>query len=154
VSASINKRSGESPLGDFPEAALHVFQGMLGDVPLNVPLIQAQLRSFVAEREWAQFHSPKNLSMALAAEAGELLEIFQWLTEEESRTLMEHPKRAEAVRHEIADVLVYVLRLADVLGVCLQEVVDEKIRLNAAKYPVALARGNARKYTELRPDSE
>ncbi len=124
------------------------------DAPLNVPLIQAELRAFVAEREWAQFHSPKNLSMALTAEAGELLEIFQWLTEEESRAVMAHPKRAEAVRHEVADVLVYVLRLADVLGISLQAAVDEKLRVNSAKYPVALARGNALKYTELRPDAD
>ena len=136
----------------FRFAAPNIGEGMPDDALLNVSLIQAQLRAFVDERQWTQFHSPKNLSMALSAEAGELLELFQWLTEEQSRAVMESPKTAEAVRHEVADILVYILRLADVLGICLKEAVDEKVRLNASKYPVALSRGNARKYTELHPD--
>jgi dCTP diphosphatase len=105
-----------------------------------------RIRAFAAERDWDRFHSPKNLSMALAAEAGELLEHFQWLTEEQSAAL--DPEKLAQVRHELADVLIYLLRLADKLGVDLLEAADEKIELNALKYPADRVRGDARKYTE------
>lgn len=103
----------------------------------------AQLRDFARERDWDQFHSPKNLAMALAVEAAELLEIFQWLTEEESRTL-EESRRAQA-REEIADVLLYVLRLADRLGIDPLRAAADKIRKNAERYPAEKVRGQARK---------
>jgi NTP pyrophosphatase (non-canonical NTP hydrolase) len=107
-------------------------------------------RAFVNERRWKKFHTPKNLSMALAGEAAELLEIFQWLTSAQSKAVMKHPKKAEAVSHELADVFFYVLRLSDVLGVDLETAFWEKMRHNAEKYPVHLSRGNATKYTELK----
>jgi len=105
------------------------------------------IRAFADARDWAQFHSPKNLAMALTGEVGELVEIFQWLTEEESRRATQDPARAEQVRHELADVLIYLVRLSDVLGVDLDAAVREKLAVNARKYPVETSRGNNRKYT-------
>ncbi|MCI3953808.1 MAG: hypothetical protein K0R53_3308 [Burkholderiales bacterium] len=105
------------------------------------------LRRFAEERDWAQFHSPKNLAAALTVEAAELLEHFQWLTEEQSRNLPAD-KRA-AVSHEIADVLLYLLQIADKLQIDVVAAAREKLALNAAKYPVALVRGTSAKYSEL-----
>jgi NTP pyrophosphatase (non-canonical NTP hydrolase) len=105
------------------------------------------VRQFVSERDWDQFHSPKNLVMALSVEAAELTEHFQWLTEEQSKQLDEQ-KRKE-ISHEMADVLVYLIRLADKLDVDLMAAAAEKIALNAEKYPIDKAKGSMRKYTEL-----
>jgi dCTP diphosphatase len=105
------------------------------------------LREFAAERDWDKFHSPKNLAAALSVEAAELLERFQWLTEDESRTLA--PADLARVRDEMADVLNYLVRLADKLDVNLLDAAREKIKLNAVKYPVDKARGSAKKYTEF-----
>jgi dCTP diphosphatase len=105
------------------------------------------LRQFAKERDWDQFHSPKNLASALSVEAAELLERFQWLTEDESRNLP--PAELARVREEIADVLIYLVRLADKLDVNLLEAARDKMKLNAAKYPADKARGSARKYSEL-----
>ena len=105
------------------------------------------LRRFAAERDWEQFHSPKNLAAALTVEAAELLEHFQWLTEEQSRNLSAD-KRA-AVSHEIADVLLYLLQIADKLQIDVIAAANEKLALNAAKYPVAQARGSSMKYNAL-----
>lgn len=106
------------------------------------------IRTFVAERDWDQFHTPKNLATALSVEAAELLEPFQWLksgdASEMNASLREH------VRLEMADVLVYLVRLADKLDVDLAAAVTEKMALNRAKYPADKARGDARKYTEYR----
>lgn len=105
------------------------------------------LRQFAAERDWDQFHSPKNLASALAVEAAELLERFQWLTEDESRNLS--PADLARVREELADVLNYLVRLADKLDVDLLEAARDKIGKNALKYPAEKARGSARKYSEI-----
>lgn len=105
------------------------------------------LRRFAAERDWDQYHSPKNLAAALVVEAAELLERFQWLTEEESKSLT--GKQLLQVREEMADVLIYLVRLADKLDVDLLEAAREKIEQNARKYPADKARGNSRKYSEL-----
>ncbi len=109
--------------------------------------LREQLRDFAAARDWNQFHSPKNLAMALSAEAGELLEIFQWLTEEQSRSLT--PEAQAAASDEIADVLLYLIRLSDRLGIDPIAAAKRKIAANAEKYPVDKARGTSRKYTEL-----
>ncbi len=108
--------------------------------------LKKRLRLFADERDWDQFHSPKNLSMALIAEAAELIEHFQWLTEEESQTLSTE-KQAE-VEAELADILVYLVRIADKLDVDLLAAVDKKMAINEQKYPIEKARGNAKKYTE------
>jgi NTP pyrophosphatase (non-canonical NTP hydrolase) len=105
------------------------------------------LRDFAAAREWEQFHSPKNLAMALAAEAGELLETFQWLSEAQSRN--PSPETLAAAGEEIADVLLYLIRLCDQLDIDLIAAADRKMLANAARYPVDKARGNSKKYTEL-----
>ena len=116
---------------------------------MDLEKMKAFQREFVEAREWSRYHTPKNVAMALAGEAAELLEIFQWLTPEESARVMSDEKSATAVRHEMADVLNYVVRLADVLGVDLEEAFWEKQRLNEERYPVERARGHARKYTDL-----
>jgi dCTP diphosphatase len=108
--------------------------------------LQQRLREFAAERDWDQFHSPKNLSMALIAEAAELVEHFQWLTEQQSRELPA-VKRAD-VELEMADIFVYLLRLADKLDIDLLAAADRKITMNARKYPADSVRGSAKKYTE------
>lgn len=113
------------------------------DRRMDIDALQQRLAEFAAERDWEQFHSPKNLAMALAGEAGELLEAFQWLTEAQSANLDAAQK--QAVAHELADVLIYLVRLADRLAVDLDAAVSEKMRINAEKYPVALARGSAAK---------
>jgi dCTP diphosphatase len=105
------------------------------------------LRAFAAERDWDQFHSPRNLAAALAVEAAELLEPFQWLTDEQSRELSAEARAA--VEQEMADVLLYLVRLADKLGVDLEQAARAKIELNAEKYPIDRARGSSRKYDEL-----
>ena len=109
--------------------------------------LREQLRDFAAARDWDQFHSPKNLAMALAGEAGELLENFQWLTEEQSRDPA--PEVLAAASEEIADVLLYLVRLSDKLGIDPVAAAHGKMLANAQKYPVEKARGTARKYTEL-----
>lgn len=100
--------------------------------------LEATLRVFAAERNWEQFHSPKNLAMALTGEVGELVELFQWLTEEQSRKIMESEKSATAVKDEIADVLIYSIRLASVLGIDINTAIKEKIVKNGQKYPASL----------------
>jgi len=116
---------------------------------MNTEAIQKKIRQFVEERDWEKYHTPKNLAMALAGECGELLEIFQWLTPEESQELMKDPKKAKQVQHELADIMVYVLRLADKLEISLSDAIDEKLNLNAQKYPVHLSKGSSKKYTDL-----
>lgn len=113
---------------------------------MNLHDIQQKLRKFAEERNWDQFHSPKNLSMALAAEAAELLEIFQWLTEEQSKNIHNSEKDMKAVKEEIADVLIYLVRLADKLDIDIEKEVLAKIALNEKKYPVDLSKDNAVKY--------
>ena len=109
--------------------------------------LREALRKFAAERDWDQFHSPKNLAMALSAEAAELLEVFQWLTEAQSRALT--PEAKAAASEEIADVLLYLIRLGDKLGVDPLAAAQRKLAANELKYPADKARGNAKKYTEL-----
>jgi NTP pyrophosphatase (non-canonical NTP hydrolase) len=111
--------------------------------------LRTRLREFADARDWGQFHTPKNLAMALAGEAGEVLEIFQWLTPEQAMNVMDESERAEHVRQELADVLAYLLRLADVLDVDLLSALSAKIDLNEQRYPVDRARGTAAKYDQL-----
>lgn len=104
------------------------------------------MREFADARDWNQFHSPKNLSMALIAEAAELIEHFQWLTEEQSKSLPAS-KHAE-VEQELADIFLYLIRLADKLNINLLQAAETKMKLNAEKYPADKVRGSAKKYTE------
>ena len=109
--------------------------------------LRTKLRRFAAERDWDQFHSPKNLAMALSVEAAELLEHFQWLSDVESSALS--PETRSKVAEELADVLLYLIRLADKLDVDLVIAASEKLKVNAAKYPADKARGSSKKYSEL-----
>lgn len=105
------------------------------------------LREFAAERDWDQFHSPKNLSIALSIEAAELMEHFQWVKEEDSRQLA--PQVLKKVSEEMADVLLYLLRLADKLDVDIVKAAKDKMQVNREKYPVAKSRGSSKKYSDL-----
>jgi len=113
----------------------------------SIQSLTQRLRDFALARDWAQFHSPKNLASALSVECGELLENFQWLTEEQSRHLSELQKQAVAM--EVADVLIYLLQLCDTLQIDPLRAATEKLSQNERKYPVERARGNSRKYTDL-----
>jgi len=115
--------------------------------PPTLHQIREQLRAFVAERDWDQFHNPKNLAMAMVVEAGELLEHFQWLTAEQAESLSSEA-RAE-VELEIADVLLFLLRLCDRLDIDPLQAAQRKLVLNALKYPVDKARGRSTKYDKL-----
>lgn len=131
--------------GDVPRA----FRRSKVWIVENKDLIELRdkLRDFAADRDWDQFHSPKNLAAALSVEAAELLEHFQWLTDDKSRALADATKHA--VAEEMADVLLYLIRLADKLDVDLVAAAQRKIVVNADKYPVELARGNATKHSKL-----
>jgi len=109
--------------------------------------VKLRLREFAEARDWDQFHSPKNLSMALSAEVAEIVEHFQWLTEEQSKSLS--VDKLSEVGEELADTLIYLVRLADKLDIDLLSVANSKIEINEQKYPVDKAKGNAKKYTEL-----
>ena len=108
--------------------------------------IKKQVRQFVVERDWDQFHSPKNLSMALIVEAAEMVEHFQWLTEEQSCNLA--PDKLAEVELELADIQIYLISLAEKLKLDLVAAAEKKLLLNAQKYPVDKARGNSKKYNE------
>ena len=105
-----------------------------------------RLKAFAQERDWEQFHSPKNLAMALIVEAAELLEHFQWLTPQQSETLPEDKRRE--IELEMADIFIYLMRMCERLDVDLLQVVEDKIKMNAEKYPAEKVRGRAKKYSE------
>lgn len=111
----------------------------------SIEMLRQRVNQFVAERDWNQFHSPKNLAMAMIVEAGEVVEHFQWMTEEQSRQLDSHSR--EQVGQELADTLVYLLRIAEVCGIDLLAATNAKIDLNIQKYPVEKCRGSNAKYT-------
>ncbi len=113
---------------------------------ISLEQLRAAVRAFAAERDWDQFHSPKNLAMALSVEAAELLEHFQWLSESASRDLS--PEQRSEVAAEMADVLIYLVRLADKLDVDLLQAAHAKMAVNDRKYPADQVRGSARKYQE------
>ncbi len=104
---------------------------------------------FAEERDWAQFHSPKNLSMALAAEAGELMEHFLWCDPAASKAVLDHPAKRKQVEDELADIIIYAVRFADRTDIDIAAAVRAKMEQNARKYPVEKARGRSEKYTEL-----
>lgn len=119
---------------------------------MTIESLSAQLREFAKEREWEKFHTPKNLIMALSGESGELVSLFQWLQDDQITEWIGDPENRTAVEQEMADVFGYLLRLADVLGIDLEQALRAKIQVNGQKYPVALSRGNATKYTRFAAD--
>jgi NTP pyrophosphatase (non-canonical NTP hydrolase) len=108
---------------------------MKKELLIDVSALEQALQAFADERDWQKYHSPKNLAMALTGEVGELVEIFQWLTEEESRSAAVNPGTAQAVRDELADVVLYAVRLSSVLGVDLNDAIAQKLKKNGEKYP-------------------
>ncbi|MBL9189998.1 MAG: nucleotide pyrophosphohydrolase [Opitutaceae bacterium] len=119
------------------------------DSTATVADLKACVLAFVRERDWEQFHNPKNLSMALAAETGELMEHFLWATPEESRALAADPAKRAKIADELADVVIYALGFANVTGLDVTAAIADKMAANAKKYPVEKAKGRSEKYTEL-----
>ena len=113
----------------------------------NLDQLATCLRKFANERDWEQFHSPKNLAMALSVETAELLEHFQWMTEVESAKPT--PEKLQQIQEEIGDVLIYLTRFADKLGIDPLDAAYKKLEINRQKYPVEKARGSAKKYSEF-----
>ena len=113
---------------------------------MDITKIQNQLRDFASERDWEQFHNPKNLAMALSVEASELVEIFQWLTPDESKS--PDQKQLDPIRSEVADIAMYLIRFCSVLDIDLEEAIKRKIIHNKDKYPISLSKGNAKKYNQ------
>jgi dCTP diphosphatase len=121
----------------------------LTDSATTVAELKTRLLAFVRERDWEQFHSPKNLSMALAAESGELMEHFLWATPEQSLAVATDPVKRSKIADELADVVIYALEFANITGLDVAAAIETKMASNAKKYPVEKARGRADKYTEL-----
>jgi dCTP diphosphatase len=121
----------------------------LADASTTIAELKTRVLAFAREREWEQFHSPKNLSMALAAEAGELMEHFLWTDAPASQQRSREAGRRQKIEEEIADVVIYSLEFANVTGIDLAAAIEAKLAANALKYPVDKARGRSEKYTEL-----
>jgi NTP pyrophosphatase (non-canonical NTP hydrolase) len=121
----------------------------LTDSVTTVSELKTRVLSFVRERDWEQFHTPKNLSMALAAETGELMEHFLWATADQSRAIANEPARRANIADELADVVIYALEFANMTGLDVSAAIEAKMTANARKYPVEKARGRSEKYTEL-----
>ena len=113
---------------------------------MDVMKLQLKLRKFSKDRDWEKFHSPKNLAMALSGETGELLEIFQWMTEEQSKLATEDNGCKQKISEELADVFIYALMLADKTDIDIEDAVERKISINDDKYPISSSKGNAVKY--------
>ncbi len=121
----------------------------LSDATTTIADLKARVLAFSRERDWEQFHSPKNLSMALAAEAGELMEHFLWVDPNASQERSREAVRRRKIEEEISDVVIYSLEFANVTGIDLAGAIEAKLAANALKYPVDKARGRSEKYTEL-----
>jgi dCTP diphosphatase len=121
----------------------------LTDSSTTVSELRERVLAFVRERDWEQFHTPKNLSMALAAETGELMEHFLWASAEESREIAKDPKKRAKIAEELADVVIYALEFANATGLDVAASIESKIAANALKYPVEKSKGRSAKYTEL-----
>ena len=121
----------------------------LTDSTTTVADLKSRVLAFVRERDWEQFHTPKNLSMALAAESGELMEHFLWATPEASAAIAADPAKRQKIADELADVVIYALEFANITGLDLAAAIESKMAANAKKYPVEKAKGRSEKYTEL-----
>ena len=122
---------------------------MSDDSTTSIQELKSEILSFVHERDWEQFHSPKNLSMALSAETAELMEHFLWSESEASKSKSQEPVLKEKIEEEIADVFIYAMEFANICKIDLASAVRRKIKINGEKYPVEKAKGNSLKYTEL-----
>ena len=129
--------------------ASHLLGHNQGMKTIDLPKIQQIVKQFAEERDWDKFHSVKNLSMALTVESSELMEIFQWLTEDESNRAHLDPKLKTKIEDEVADVFIYLLRIVGKTDMDLEQAILNKMQKNIEKYPVDKARGNSKKYTDL-----
>lgn len=120
-----------------------------GDEVTTVNHLKDRVREFISDRDWGQFHDPKNVSMALASEVGELLDLFRWVKSEDSFRVLEDDETRDAVRMEIADIAMFLVDFASICNIDLTTAIDEKMRINALRYPVEQAKGISKKYTEL-----
>ena len=121
----------------------------LTDSTTTVADLKTRVLAFVRERDWEQFHNPKNLSMALAAETGELMEHFLWATPEQAQAIAHDPAKRVKIADELADVVIYALEFANITGLDLATAIEAKMAANAKKYPVEKAKGRSEKYTDL-----
>ena len=119
------------------------------DRATSLQVLKDQVKAFAVERDWEQFHTPKNLSMAIAAEAAELMEHFLWKGSGESAHVLDDPAKRAEIAEELADILIFSLEFANIAGLDVATIIEEKMRSNAVKYPVEKAKGRADKYTEL-----
>lgn len=115
---------------------------------MTLDVLKKRIAAFAADRDWEQFHTPKNLSMAISAEAAELMEHFLWLDSAQSNEAAEGPKRAKIVE-ELADIIIYALEFSNIAGIDVAQAIEEKMAANALKYPIEKAKGNALKYDEF-----
>lgn len=121
----------------------------MNDGETQLQEIKDRVLAFAQERDWEQFHSPKNLSMAIAAEAAELMEHFLWQSTDASRSDIDTKKLRAKVEEELADVFIYAIEFANVAGIDIASIIEAKMKLNAEKYPIEKAKGRSVKYTEL-----
>jgi dCTP diphosphatase len=125
------------------------YNKMENKMAMTIEELRDRLRTFADVRDWNQFHSPKNLVMALSGEVGELNEIFQWLNDEQIQAIKKDPEQIQPVREELADILLYLIRLADQMDIDIIDAARQKIEINKSKYPVEKSKGSAKKYNEL-----
>ena len=121
----------------------------MNDVEINLQEIKDKVFAFAKERDWEQFHSPKNLSMAVSAEAAELMEHFLWQSSDQSRLDVQQVAIRDKVAEELADILIFSVQFANVAGLSLSTIIADKMQQNAKKYPIEKARGRSDKYTDL-----
>lgn len=119
---------------------------------IDIAIIKETLQDFAKKRDWEKFHNPKNLSMALACEAGELLEIFQWMSESEVTQACGELSVREKTSHELADIMLYLIRIASLMDINLADALQKKIAINNKKYPAELVKGSSKKYNEYSVD--
>lgn len=123
---------------------------LMEDPEITLQEIKARIKQFVRERDWEQYHSPKNLSMSIAIEAAELMEHFQWLTIEQSKKLLKDKKKREEIEDELADIVIFILDFCNLSGINIERSTLSKLEKTAKKYPANLVRGKAHKYTYYR----
>ena len=119
----------------------------MGDKKSTLDQVKKKIREFVRERDWEQFHSPKNISMSIAVEAAELMEHFQWLTEEQSRDLLKDKNKREEIEDELADIAIFILDFCNLFNIEFEEIIKTKLKKTAGKYPAHLVKGKTHKYT-------
>lgn len=124
----------------------------MSDKDTDIEFLKEKISDFIKERDWEQFHNPKDLAMSISIEASELMELFQWKSTEEIEALMADPKALQEMKDELADIVIYALSLSNRLDIDVSEAILSKLQQNAKKYPIEKAKGSAKKYTELQND--